>query len=151
QWLSAFDLISFNFRLAANELFYTEQVNWYLREYVGCVHSLDGGRNWAFSSDADPGYIFLPNKVYTEDVPLVTDGKRGTGGVISAPQYDDQNFYDTLSKALDIYGMADTGVSVLEIPLPGLIEAGFIVVGPLAGVVGPAIAVGGGHNEALRK
>ena len=150
QWFTTYDLIWVNFRLSPTELFYTEQVNWYLREYVGCRHSLDGGRNWAFTNDADPGYIFLPNKAFTGD-PVAINGSRGTGGIISAPQYDDQNFYDTLSKALDIYGMADTGVGVLEIPLPGLIEAGFLVMGPLAGVVGPAIAVGGGHNDALRK
>lgn len=150
QWFDASHLIWVNFRVSPTEMFYTEQVNWYLREYVGCVRSLDGGKNWAFTNEADPGYIFLPNKAYTED-PSVIKGSRGTGGVISAPQYDDKNFYDALSKVLDIYGMADTGVGVLEIPLPGLIEAGFLVLGPLAGVVGPAVAIGGPHNEALRK
>ena len=42
------------------------------------------------------------------------------------------------------------GMQMWRVPLPMLIEAGFIVVGALAGVVGPAIAVGAGHNDALR-
>ena len=149
QWFDASHLIWVNFGLSPTEAFYTEQVNWYLREYVGCWKSLDGGRNWAFN-DADPGYIYLPNKAYRDD-PHVITGKRGTGGIISAPQYDDQNFYDTLSKALDIFGMVDSGVGTLEIALPSLVEAGFIVAGALAGVIGPSVALGGGHNDALRK
>ena len=48
-------IIWLNFRLSPLDHFYTDQVNWYLREYVGCRNSLDGGRNWAFTDDADPG------------------------------------------------------------------------------------------------
>lgn len=149
QWFDASHLIWVNFGLSPTEPFYTEQVNWYLREYVGCWKSRDGGKNWAFD-EADPGWIYLPNKFYRED-PTTIDGKRGTGGIISAPQYDDQNFYDTLSKALDIYGAVDTGVAVSEMALPALLEGGFIIAGALAAVIGPAMAVGGGHNDALRK
>ena len=106
QWFDASHLIWHNFGLSP-----TERFNWYLREYVGCWKSLDGGKNWAFK-DADPGYIFLPNKFYRED-PLVITGKPSNGGVVSAPQYDDQNFYDTLSKALDIPGWSRPDLSSL--------------------------------------
>jgi len=142
-------LIYINFKLTPLDFRWTDQVNWYLREYVGCLHSHDGGRNWAFTNDADPGYIFLPDIPYKLD-PHVITGRRGTGGV-SAPQYSDQNAYDTISKALDIYGMVDTGIGVLGIPVPLLVQAGFIVLGALAATVGPAIAVGAPHNDALRK
>ncbi|MBZ5624585.1 MAG: hypothetical protein LAQ69_38670 [Acidobacteriia bacterium] len=37
-----------------------DEVNWYLRRNVGCTKSNDGGRNYAFSSDARPGYVYYP-------------------------------------------------------------------------------------------
>jgi hypothetical protein len=49
------DLIYFNFH--TNE---PEEVNWYLRRNTGCNVSNDGERNWAFSSSADPGIIYIP-------------------------------------------------------------------------------------------
>lgn len=49
------DLIYFNFHTNI-----PEEVNWYLRRNTGCNVSKDGGRNWAFSSSADPGIIYIP-------------------------------------------------------------------------------------------
>jgi hypothetical protein len=49
------DLIYFNFHT-----YVPEEVNWYLRRNTGCNVSKDGGRNWAFSSSADPGLIHIP-------------------------------------------------------------------------------------------
>src|SRR5260221_1294067 len=49
------DLIYFNFH--TNE---PEEVNWYLGRNTGCNVSNDGGINWAFSSSADPGIIYIP-------------------------------------------------------------------------------------------
>lgn len=49
------DLIHFNFQTNI-----PEEVNWYLRRFVGCFKSRDHGRNWAFSSDAKPGIIYIP-------------------------------------------------------------------------------------------
>jgi hypothetical protein len=141
-------LIWINFRLSPLDHFYTDQVNWYLREYVGCCQSLDNGQNWAFTGDANPGYIFLPHPKYNMDAIAIT-GSRGLGGV-SFPGYSDKNAYDTISHALDIYGVADMGINMLEIPLVALLEAGMIVTGTLASIVAPIIAVGGGHNDALR-
>jgi hypothetical protein len=48
-------LIYFNFHTNV-----PEEVNWYLRRNVGCKKSRDHGANWAFSSDALPGIIFIP-------------------------------------------------------------------------------------------
>jgi hypothetical protein len=48
-------LIYFNFHTNI-----PEEVNWYLRRHVGCKKSRDHGLNWAFSSDALPGIIFIP-------------------------------------------------------------------------------------------
>jgi hypothetical protein len=49
------DLIFFNFQTRN-----TDEINWYLRRNVGCDTSNDGGVNWAFSSSADPGLIYIP-------------------------------------------------------------------------------------------
>ncbi|MBB4256134.1 MULTISPECIES: hypothetical protein [unclassified Bradyrhizobium] len=145
---SEHDIIWINFRLSPLDRFYTDQVNWYLREYVGCRHSLDGGRNWAFTDDADPGYIFLPDPMYYQDAIAIT-GTKGVG-VISAPGYSDQNAYDVISKALDVYGIADMGISMSEIPLGALAEGGMIAVGTLATLVGPFVALGAPYNDALQ-
>src|SRR5260370_34481443 len=38
-----------------------EEVNWYLRELVGCSHSKDGGRNYAFlGADPSKRRIYIP-------------------------------------------------------------------------------------------
>jgi hypothetical protein len=63
------DLIYFNFQTNV-----PEEVNWYLRRNVGCDVSNDGGRNWAFSSSADPGLIYIPPSEVIEMEPEeVTD------------------------------------------------------------------------------
>jgi hypothetical protein len=49
------DLIYFNFHTKV-----PEEINWYLRRNTGCNVSKDGGRNWAFSSSADPGLVYIP-------------------------------------------------------------------------------------------
>jgi len=49
------DLIFFNFHTNI-----PEEVNWYLRRNVGCNVSNDGDLNWAFSSSADPGIVYIP-------------------------------------------------------------------------------------------
>lgn len=37
-----------------------DEVNWYLRHYVGCKKPTKDGKNWMFSASADPGIIYLP-------------------------------------------------------------------------------------------
>jgi hypothetical protein len=46
------------------------EVNWYLREYVGCTKTTADGKNYCFSSAATPGYLYLPRRNF----------KHGTGG-----------------------------------------------------------------------
>ncbi|MDX2132072.1 MAG: LysM peptidoglycan-binding domain-containing protein [Planctomycetota bacterium] len=48
-------LIEFNFRTRS-----PAEVNWYLRENVGCVRATPDGKNWMFSSDDNPGIIYIP-------------------------------------------------------------------------------------------
>jgi hypothetical protein len=48
-------LIYFNFHTNV-----PEEVNWYMRRNLGCNVSNDGDVNWAFSSSASPGIIYIP-------------------------------------------------------------------------------------------
>jgi hypothetical protein len=36
------------------------EINWYLREHVGCNKPTSDGKNWCFSSTAKPGLIYIP-------------------------------------------------------------------------------------------
>lgn len=50
-------LIAHNFRTTN-----TDVVNWYLRNYVGCIITTPDMKNWVFSSTAYPGRIYLPEE-----------------------------------------------------------------------------------------
>lgn len=49
------ELIDANFRTRD-----PAEVNWYLHHYVGCKQTTPDGKNWVFSSAADPGLIRIP-------------------------------------------------------------------------------------------
>ena len=121
----------------------TDEVNWYLREYVGCNKSIDGGKNWAFSDSASPGIIYIPQKVIDfEGDALVILGSSGVGSQITVPQYEESSFSDTLAKTLDVYGAADLGISVAEIEIITSAEVAMIFAGPILGLIGEGIALG---------
>jgi hypothetical protein len=53
--VDVWQLIHFNFAT-----YDPDEVNWYLRHYVCCkVHTPDG-KNWRFSSNANPGIVYIP-------------------------------------------------------------------------------------------
>jgi hypothetical protein len=56
---NAWDLIYYNFQTKD-----PREVNWYLRNYTGCVITTWDDKNFRFSSDADPGIIFFPMWAY---------------------------------------------------------------------------------------
>jgi hypothetical protein len=55
------------------------ELNWYLREYVGCTLPTHDRKNWRFSNSARPGLIYIPQKVIQLDaitiVGHISDGK----------------------------------------------------------------------------
>jgi hypothetical protein len=53
--VDVWDLIDFNFRTRN-----PDEVNWYLRRNVGCRKTTGDGKNYVFSSDANPGVVYLP-------------------------------------------------------------------------------------------
>jgi hypothetical protein len=52
------NLVCFNFNLTYP--YDPAEVNWYLRRNVGCKLPTRDGKNWRFSSGADPGWLFIP-------------------------------------------------------------------------------------------
>jgi hypothetical protein len=53
--VAAKQIIYLNFRTLK-----PEEINWYLRHYVGCNRQTKDGKNWMFSSTANPGIIYIP-------------------------------------------------------------------------------------------
>jgi hypothetical protein len=51
-------LVCFNFKLTVP--YDPAEVNWYLRRNLGCKLATHDGKNWRFSSAADPGWLFIP-------------------------------------------------------------------------------------------
>jgi hypothetical protein len=49
------DLVTYNFATAD-----PAEINWYLRRKVGCTRPTHDLKNWMFTSDAQPGVIYLP-------------------------------------------------------------------------------------------
>jgi hypothetical protein len=54
--IDPWDLIEANFKTRS-----APEVNWYLHHYVGCNLPTLDGKNWRFSSSANPGVIHIPN------------------------------------------------------------------------------------------
>ncbi len=44
------------------------EINWYLRNYVGCLDTTTNHANWIFSSSARPGRIYVPERV--QSIPI---------------------------------------------------------------------------------
>lgn len=67
----AWSLIRYNFATSD-----PAEVNWYLREYLGCTKTTPDGKNYCFSTAAKPGLLYLPRHNYKHGV----GGGGGTGG-----------------------------------------------------------------------
>lgn len=65
----AWDLIFFNFGTED-----PRKVNWYLRHYVGCWASAPDGRNFAFTSYDEPGFVYIPPHGYKRSTGLPFHG-----------------------------------------------------------------------------
>jgi hypothetical protein len=49
------------------------QVNWYLHHYVGCNQHTRDGKQWMFSSSANPGVIYIPTTVTIVGLQLLSE------------------------------------------------------------------------------
>ncbi len=68
--LSALDLCVYNFRTRN-----AAEINWYLRNKVGCTQATVDKKNYKFSEDAAPGIVYLPKPTTTggKAPPIVLD------------------------------------------------------------------------------
>lgn len=53
-----------------------DEVNWYLRRNAGCQKLSRDGKNWAFSSSAKPGIIYLYPRSISFDAEEITPGAK---------------------------------------------------------------------------
>ena len=60
------------------------EINWYLREQVGCTLPTKDGKNWRFSSTAHPGLIYLPDNTIRME-PMMVTGRLGDPIKLDAP------------------------------------------------------------------
>ena len=97
------DLINFNFH--TNN---PDEVNWYLRRNTGCNVSKDGGVNWAFSSSAVPGFIYIPRSDAIKDNP--TSPPSSPTGL---PDIHDPNFAEEFKKWAHVTLTAGHGAAAL--------------------------------------
>src|SRR6185295_11005017 len=63
EWTNVWDLITANF-----DTHIPEEVNWYLREYVGCDVITTDQSNYRFSSSAKPGFIWTRTPLDTKHI-----------------------------------------------------------------------------------
>jgi hypothetical protein len=130
--------------------FYTvdpNEVNWYLREYVGCNVPTKDGLNWTFSSSANPGKIWRPVKTFDVEPMNVT----GTSAVSPiAFEFNGPGApLDTLGKVFDVYSVVSLGIQVSEVELPALLDGGLTVIDTAATLASLYLSVGGPTEGAL--
>lgn len=136
-------LIKFNFK--TNN---TDEVNWYLRQTVGCKVTRDG-LNWAFSSSADPGVIYIPIGVLNiepdDEEAFQIEGKSSVSKVAMAFEVNEHPWLEKVDLGFSLYTVVDAGLAIfaVELGVTGLV--GGLVVTALA----PFAALGAPHAAAI--
>jgi hypothetical protein len=99
--MDVWNLIEFNFKTRD-----PAEVNWYLRNNVGCVLHTADGKNYRFSSAATPGVIYLPS------VPKPVGPKPTPVGPKPTPAKDDE--IQTLSTEIGDFLNAESSLSWID-------------------------------------
>ena len=135
-------LIHFNFQ--TNN---PDEVNWYLHHRVGCVKPSPSGMNWAFSSDARPGVIYLP--IAQSELKPVKKTKAKTITSPFALEFDGPSSpLDTVGKLFDGFQMLDIGLAIFGVEFAG---AALLVVGSATAPFAPFVLMGGMHEAAINE
>jgi hypothetical protein len=130
------------------------EVNWYLREYVGCVLQDERRNNWKFSNDAKPGIIYIPPREYdfgsAEDPTELLKGKPPFKGVDWAVELAKagSKFSGGPHKrvlALEIGHLVVVGLEIAEAHVV-LLQLG-VLVAPVAAQVALLAAIGGASRD----
>jgi hypothetical protein len=115
-----------------------EEVNWYLKRLVGCKKISPSGHNWAFSSDADPGLIFIPTQRIDMEPEKVTGRK--TISPIALEFEGPSSPFSSLGKFFDGFTLVDMGFTIFGIALG---ETLFLGVGIVTAPLAPFVLLGG--------
>lgn len=92
--MDVWDLIYANFKTRK-----PAEVNWYLREYVGCKLQTKNERSWRFSSDAYPGVIHIPNGYCEDYSTYVCESEEDVPPPPKAPNYKRVAFWLEITQA----------------------------------------------------
>jgi hypothetical protein len=135
-------LIRFNFKTNV-----PEEVNWYLRHYVGCDQTTPDQHNYIFSSSAKPGIIYVPARK-ANMAPKAITGMKTTSPLALEFEGPDSPL-DALGKFFDVFSFVSTlsSVFVTSLIVEGLMIGGGIVAAPAAMFV----LLGGPHEAALNE
>ncbi len=88
-------LIRYNYpNLPADNRRAALEVNWYLQEYVGCDVVTPDGKNYKFSTSANPGHVYLPP-------PMISSISHPVGGMSQAQTR--MCWYTCLAMVVDYY------------------------------------------------
>ena len=148
----AFTLMDFNFKTIDSG-----EVNWYLREYVGCRVPDERGMNWKFRN-ADPGIIFIPPLSYnmydlndSDDRTVVIKGKRPWMGEWAGSLVDPSGGPHVKVVVIEIVHLV---IAALEMAALHALEHSLlftlgVVAAPFAAEAAVLAAIGGAHVDAF--
>ena len=123
-----------------------EEVNWYLKRLVGCKKVSPTGFNWAFSSDADPGRIFIPIQRIDGDPEKIV--ARKTISPIALEFEGPSSPLDKLGKFFDGFTLIDMAATIFGVAVGEVLLFGVgIVTAPLA----PFVLLGGLEEAPLNE
>jgi len=146
------DLIQFNFKTSD-----TDEINWYLRNYVGCNVSKDHGMNWAFSSSADPGKIYIPmNYTATLTPDMLPDKKGGQNelaefldGLPEHLESEDLRMMEQAHLGIEMLEFFHVGLAVSGTEALGAAGLGLEIAGPFLGEAAVILAIANAHAGAI--
>src|ERR1700733_13798084 len=99
------------------------EINWYLREYVGCDLPTHDRQNWRFSNTASPGKIYIPQQLIMLDPIYIFGGRDQQTIDLTAPGVPDFLASEKFTYEFKIppKGMADLGnfLAVAKISVTG--------------------------------
>jgi hypothetical protein len=131
--LDVHELIYFNFQ--TNN---PDEVNWYLRRNVGCNVESPSRLNWAFSSSANPGIIYLPIS-YKHVKPKETKKKQTNVSPIALYFEGPSSPFDKIGKIFDVYQLIDIGMAIFA---GAAAEGALLFGGTVTAVLGPFVMMG---------
>jgi hypothetical protein len=126
-----------------------DEVNWYLRNYVGCNVATDDLNNWMFSSSARPGIIYVPvnkDRVIDADDHIITGRKTQKSPFAKEFEVPSDPVLDAFNKLFDAQQLVEIGLAIVG----SGIELGPLILIPLM-TAQQFILVGAPHEGALRE